>query len=266
MMYAGGSMSVGRSLLFFCLLGGCHLVAPIPDLTSGTSGASDGGVPSEGGSVSPCNRDPAPTFCDDFDVAALGERWTEPNVRDATLELDPAISVSPPKSLHAVAPANSNDFASLRKSLGEGRALSIELDILIDKLVETSFIEPLRITVKGSGIDQTDISLHVTASRASTLEFFIVKQLGPPPPPPDAVELSQRIPIGKWTHVRLELAFETSRMPIKMLLDGTNVADKAVNASVPPGTIDVFVGAVSSSTFEEPAEIHVDSVVVDVTR
>jgi hypothetical protein len=209
------------SSLGFAGLLGCELAVGIHDKTaySGT----------------PCAQQTGLIFCDDFDSSAeAGDAWLWDTPRGgASIELDPTVFATSPRSAKFVVPADSPG-SQLGKDVGPlTQHVHVELDLLLDVADLTDVPQTALVQLRGASV-----SVNYVVGPGKTCQFyeydiggstFVEAQNLPLPP------------LGRWTHLAIDYDATSGATVVE---DGTTLLTDPAAAHGAPGDTEIIVGAV----------------------
>jgi len=257
--------------------------APTPNAEGGVV-AADSGTPDAGVGDSSSVRAfcetaralvPPPTYCNDFDDGnGLSPTPLTPSVfpqnGGGSLLVDSAISLSPPGSLHARAPARPNSFdsAGLDGEIGRvTRFLRIELDVLplslpADNEQGTYLVD--FVIGDGNDPDRYQIAVFANATRTALAESE---------PSADGFEdkaWTRPLRLGVWTHVviNLDLLATASRATVTTQEPGEASAVEVLAPSplkpgwTRTGETKARFGIVYSAGPHGPLDVQLDNLLV----
>ena len=275
-----------RGITAFALAAcGCSLFADLGGLTGGEGDAPppDAGLPdgpeasldagrdtgAEGGGPFCLGRVPAPTFCKDFDSQVdVDEGWDfhlTPGPA-STMELDTAVSLSPPKSLRVALPSAvpgtgsgmSNRIGmSPKQGVGATKRAHFEMAVRLDQADPQR--QPYLATLSLGATTAYAIILWANGAEAGIREE-------PSSQPSVVTPFTRNVALGAWTHVELDVDFTASPASVTAKIDGAVALDRhPLVAGYQTGGSSFSVGlSYYTSATVAQTSAHFDDVLYDV--
>jgi hypothetical protein len=237
--------------------------AAVSDSGAGDEGRGDAGSAALGPFCS--SLDPAPRFCDAFDVGALGKEWSKlTQGSGATLLVDGDVGARSPPGVIVRIPAVSADpapSAYLTRSFTETtRTAHLAFAIWPDDVTGKTSGAPAAVLQVSRGNETSELQL-VLASRP------YVKEIGFDADGQVSFgrdhALSVPLSTGRWTRVEIELVLEGAPRA-SARFDGETTFDTFLTGTWTPGPLAALVGVVFAEPPTAALTVRYDDVTVDV--
>ncbi len=183
---------------------------------------------------------PDGSFCDNFDLGAVGDNWDELGVLGAsTIGFDEKDYRSAPRSLRAMvdaSPSTGTRQAYVRRGLSLAKGVRCSLDVRVNGTLDTDYhVDFLQIKAANAQISAYSLRLYLLGEDSAVREDFALADGGCLCP--KKMNTFTAIPRNKWTKV----VFETDFNEATVKYDGA-VVFKQPYAGFTPTSIGVLVG------------------------
>lgn len=238
-----------------------------PGGDDGGAGAGDAGA--DAGGPFCLGRSPAPTFCKDFDSqSAVDDGWDYHLTPGAasTMELDTAVSLSPPKSLRVALPSAvpgtgsgmSNRIGmSPKQGVGATKRAHFEVAVRLDEADPQR--QPYLATLSLGASTSYAIILWANGAEAGIREDLSAS-------PSVVTTFARNVPLGVWTRVELDVDFTASPASVTAKIEGVVALDRhPLAAGYQTGGSSFSVGlSYYTNATVAPTSAHFDDVLYDV--
>ncbi|MBX3193302.1 MAG: hypothetical protein KF819_40340 [Labilithrix sp.] len=264
-------------LVVFGAVGGCSLLTPLGELSSGDdatpiveggveAASPDAGAPDVATIDAEAGADACTqTLCESFDRdEPLTPAWTfEQKGVGPVLEVTPQASVSPPNGLRvAVGPPGSERWSFLARSIaGPVKSARLDYALRVDRAPAVGEVE-INIVRFNSGATNHDYYLAITKDSTR----FVEQRRGPPGDANIDVPFSPPIPFDKWTRVTFEIDFTGDKM-LSVRVDGVEAARRAASFT-PTSVVSTYPTVGMNYVYELAGEasVVIDDYVLDLRR
>jgi hypothetical protein len=226
----------------------------VPDATGGDGNLE---ADADAGVTAWCDTQPAALFCDDFDAAPKGARWSagETTLGAASTLLDSTDAVSAPSSLLLEVPASSgvgHVESLLTHAMAASGSVSVSFDVRADS-IDTAEVGIVRVQV---GVDHNFVLFVRKGPGASYLQ-----ENSAAPPVFHGLQPGIAWTSG-WQRVAIEIDDGSPRRA-SVRLDGALVLAPVDTTAPPEPVSSISLGAVWASTPTAGARIRFDDLAVD---
>jgi hypothetical protein len=216
---------LGGAFLF--ALGACSLVVDTDGLSSGGIGGggrgpiadaatdtdavgsnSDAGTGADG-ATRPC-ADGTHFLCADFDQGDVGTGWSGTYLTDGTVDLATDF-VSPPRSFRAITrPSGSGEKSARLKREFPATPKRAHLSMQLFMCETSSLFEIVKFEEGGGDYGGINLTANVGGGDVVAADVGGIETLH---------SLGQRIPVGRWVHVTMDVRFDAAAGEVKVVFD-----------------------------------------------